>query len=71
MQQRLNQLGIHPGDTITLSARGAFHGPLLVVVHGMRVALGRGVARRVQVELLEHGCPATLGRRGRHRHAHR
>ena len=68
LRQRLNHYGIHPGDTIKLDARGAFHGPLLVVTHGARVALGRGVARRVLVEpVLERDvtvpCP-----RGRWRH---
>jgi len=42
-------MGIHPGDTVSVSRRGAFRGPFLVVVHGSRVAIGRGVARRIQV----------------------
>lgn len=50
LQRRLNHLGIHPGDRVRLSGRGAFHGPLLVQVHGMQVALGRGIGRHVLVE---------------------
>ena len=49
LQRRLNHLGIHTGDTVRLSGRGAFRGPLLVQIHGMQVALGRGVARHVLV----------------------
>jgi ferrous iron transport protein A len=50
LQRRLSYLGIHLGDTVRLSGRGAFRGPLLVRVHGMQVALGRGVARHIVVE---------------------
>ena len=69
LRRRLNHYGIHPGDTVHLDARGAFRGPLLVVVHGARVALGRGVARRVLVELLSERdtarpCPRRRWRRG-------
>ena len=50
IRRNLNQLGIHVGDTVSLARRGAFRGPLLVLVHGMQVALGRGVANHVNVE---------------------
>ena len=50
VRRNLNQLGIHIGDVISLVRRAAFRGPLLVLVHGMQVALGRGVANRVHVE---------------------
>ena len=63
LRRRLNHLGIHPGDIIRLSGRGAFRGPLLVQVHGMQVALGRGVARHVLVE----AATKTIVPRGRRR----
>ena len=50
IQRNLNQLGIHVGDVVSLARRGAFRGPFLVLVHGMQVALGRGVAAHVYVE---------------------
>ncbi len=50
MRRNLNQLGIHVGDIVFPARRGAFRGPLLVSVHGMQVALGRGVASHVYVE---------------------
>jgi len=64
LQRRLNYLGIHPGDTVRLSGRGAFRGPFLVDVHGTQIALGRGVARHVLVE--PSGRAPVLPRR-RHR----
>ena len=53
----LNTLGIHIGDWLTVVQRAPFRGPVLVEVHGTRVALGRGVARKIQVDMdgvLEH-----------------
>lgn len=50
IRRNLNQLGIHIGDQVLLSGRGAFRGPLLVEVRGVRMALGRGVAHHVEVE---------------------
>jgi ferrous iron transport protein A len=50
LYRNLSQMGIHPGDTIVVSGSGAFRGPLLVEIHGIRIALGRGVARRIVVQ---------------------
>lgn len=63
LQRRLNHLGINRGDTVRMSGRGAFRGPILVQVRGMQVALGRGVARHIFVEPL--GNPGTPWGRGR------
>ncbi len=49
VRNHLNTLGIHVGDTIRVVERAPFHGPVLVEIHGTRVALGRGVARKVTV----------------------
>jgi len=48
--RHLEQMGIHPGDIISLAGEGPFRGPLLIEAQGSRIALGRGVARRVIVE---------------------
>ena len=45
----LNTLGIHVGDRLLVVERAPFRGPVLVEVNGSRVALGRGVARKVRV----------------------
>ena len=48
-RHRLNRLGIHPGDTILVKRGGIMGGPILIQIHGMEVALGRGMARKVVV----------------------
>ena len=53
IRQRLGQMGIHPGDTITMLRYGAFRGPILIEVHGSQVALGRGMASKILVEEVE------------------
>jgi ferrous iron transport protein A len=53
IRQRLSQMGIHPGDTVTILRYGALRGPLLIEVHGSQVALGRGIASKVIVEEAE------------------
>ena len=53
IRQRLSQMGIHPGDIITILRYGALRGPILIEIHGSQVALGRGIASRVIVEETE------------------
>lgn len=50
VRSHLNTLGIHVGDTVRVVERAPFKGPVLIEVHGTRVALGRGVARKVRVD---------------------
>ena len=47
----LNTLGIHIGDWLTVVERAPFRGPVLVEVNGTRVAIGRGIANKVKVEV--------------------
>jgi ferrous iron transport protein A len=49
IRSHLNTLGIHVGDHMTVVERAPFGGPVLVEVHGSRVAIGRGLARMVEV----------------------
>lgn len=53
IRQRLSQMGIHPGDEITMLRYGALRGPILIEIHGSQVALGRGIASRIIVEEAE------------------
>ncbi len=49
LAKRLVALGLNPGaEVCVLQNRGS--GPLIVEVHGARLALGRGQAERVAVE---------------------
>lgn len=59
VRSHLNNLGIHIGDWLTVVQRAPFRGPVLVEVNGSRVALGRGIACKVQVDMdgvLERLC---------------
>jgi ferrous iron transport protein A len=47
----LNTLGIHIGDWLTVVQRAPFRGPVLVEANGTRVALGRGIASKIQVDM--------------------
>ncbi|HEU68160.1 MAG TPA: ferrous iron transport protein A [Candidatus Acetothermia bacterium] len=49
---RLRRLGLRPGALVRIVAAGGWGGPVLVEVDGCRVALGRGLARRILVQPL-------------------
>ncbi len=53
IRQRLSCLGIHPGDMMTVEKSAIMRGPILINDHGNQIALGRGVARKVTVEVEE------------------
>lgn len=62
VRSHLNTLGIHVGDKITVVERAPFRGPVLVEIHGSRVALGRKIAGKIVVESegqLGHLIPDT------------
>jgi ferrous iron transport protein A len=48
-RHRLNKMGIHPGDKLIIKRSGVMGGPILIKVHGMEVALGRGMAAKVRI----------------------
>jgi ferrous iron transport protein A len=52
MRQHLSTLGIHAEDIVLVKRSSAWGGPILIEVHGSEVAVGRGVASKVQVEEL-------------------
>jgi len=51
VRNRINTMGIHKGDILTVKRSGIMKGPILVNVHGMDVAVGRGMARKVAVSI--------------------
>jgi len=51
VRAHLNTLGIHIGDWLTVVERAPFRGPVLVEVNGSRLALGRGIASKIRVEI--------------------
>jgi Fe2+ transport system protein FeoA len=51
LRRRLAAVGVHPGDTIEVLQAGADGGPVLIEIHGARVAIGHGQAERVEIEV--------------------
>ncbi len=51
-RQRLSEMGILPDEIVTVASASLWKGPVLVRVNSNEVALGRGVARKVMVEVL-------------------
>ena len=53
VQKRLQALGIHNGKTITIKTKQPFRGPLTIEVCGTQMTIGRGMAQKIQVEVIE------------------
>jgi len=50
-RRRLEDMGLTPGTRVTVVKSAPFHGPLEVFVRGSRLALGKGMAERILVEV--------------------
>lgn len=50
-QKRLEDMGLTPGTGITVVKSAPFHGPIEIYVRGSRLAIGRGMARRILVRV--------------------
>jgi len=53
VQRRLHALGIHTGKTIKIQTKQPFRGPLTIEVCGAQMTIGRGMAHKIQVEVIE------------------
>jgi Fe2+ transport system protein FeoA len=49
--KRLMDMGLTPGTRVTVVKSAPFHGPFEILVRGSRLALGRGMAMRILVEI--------------------
>lgn len=50
MTAKLEAMGIRPGKSVHKLSAQFMAGPVTVVVDGRQLAMGRGIARRVQVQ---------------------
>ena len=50
-KRRLMDMGLTPGTKVTVVKSAPFNGPLEVHVRGSRLAIGRGMAERIFVEV--------------------
>jgi len=46
-QKRLEDMGLTPGTKIKVVRSAPFHGPIEIHVRGSRLAIGRGMAKRI------------------------
>jgi Fe2+ transport system protein FeoA len=55
VRRRLLSMGFHPGDIVELDSAAILKGPMLVrnIASDSRVAIGRGIARKVRVEVAD------------------
>ncbi len=55
VRQRLFALGLHVGDVVEIQSQWIFRGPILVrnLASDTSLALGRGIAQKIVVELLD------------------
>ena len=51
LRRKLTQYGIYPGDCLRMIRKAPLGGPLLVVCNDREIALGRGVAEKIIVEI--------------------
>ncbi len=51
--QKLMQYGIFPEDKLVVIRSAPFDGPVMVSINGREIALGRGIAAAIQVEMEE------------------
>ena len=49
--KRLTDLGLTPGTNVTVVKSAPFNGPLEITVRGSRLAIGRGMASRILVDV--------------------
>jgi ferrous iron transport protein A len=54
LEHKLRQLGLLPGDYARVLRYAPLGGPILIDVGGRSIALGRGIASKVEVE--DAGC---------------
>jgi ferrous iron transport protein A len=50
---RLDALGLRPGKVVTKMGKQIMAGPIIVMINGREVAMGRGIGKKVQVRPLD------------------
>lgn len=52
LKTRLNDMGMHVGSKVELMSGAGKSGPVIVVLDGSRLALGRGVVEKILVKIV-------------------
>lgn len=50
---KLRQLGLAPGELAKVLRRAPFRGPVMLQIGGREIALGRSIAQKILVEVIE------------------
>ena len=53
IRHRLNNVGLHPRDSIEVIRSGYVGGPVIIRVHGVEVGIGHGTAEKIEVDIQE------------------
>jgi ferrous iron transport protein A len=53
VERKLEDIGLRPGKEVRKVSSQLMAGPVTVLVDGRQVAMGRGIARRVRVEVAD------------------
>ena len=53
VERKLEDIGLRPGKHVRKVSSQLMAGPVTVLVDGRQVAMGRGIARRVRVEVAD------------------
>ncbi len=56
VRQTLIQLGINVGDVVLVKRNSTFGGPVLISFNNSDVAIGRGMAQKIFVEIIDNGA---------------
>jgi len=51
--QKLQVMGIRKGQHVQLTSKQPFRGPITIKVNGREITLGRGMARKILVEVID------------------
>lgn len=52
VQKRLQYLGIRCGDNIRIKRSSSLGGPILITANSSDIAIGRGLAKKIYVEII-------------------
>lgn len=53
VRQRLNELGLFSGTHVKIKQASSFGGPIVISYNNSEVAIGRGMAAHIQIEINE------------------
>ena len=57
LKRRLESLNMRVGKTVKKISSAPFHGPVVVEIERCKIAIGRGMANKVFVEVVDENSP--------------